>query len=515
MPNWRVKIAYALCLTVLLGAAGGGCRREDIRELCIMQTTDIHGYIEVSDLVPDNGGGWLRLATLISDIRRQYGAENTLLIDCGDTIQGTFMATLSQGQVASDMLTFLQYDAWVPGNHELDFGVPRLVEICDQQQARVLCGNLTLHPGAAERERTFPAWRMHERNGVRIAVIGLTARYLDAWFWGDTAGQYAVVPAKTVLEQIMPQILTQTPDMIVLAIHQGWMRNDPRQVNEVVAIAEEFPEIDLILGGHTHWEHAGRRIGDNTWYVQAGRHADMVAKIIVTVDRQKHAILDVSSQLLTATADIPWHAEAVTAIKHWLTKTRQEATTVVGELATAIDARGRPGIDCATSELIATAIAQRTNADVVIHGRLSDASLPAGAITEKQLFDLVPYENNVGILRLTPEQLQEVVAEQLAARNSYVACGVWGIEVTVDNEWRPLNITLPNGTPVTTPLRVAFNSYTLASGGGRFPKLGEIAKSQKVEPLDTGLNTRDIIRGYLKAHPRLELPVRQWIFVRR
>ncbi len=77
-------------------------------ELTILQTTDIHAHIHD----PDGNAGWLRLATAIGKERAAVGGKgNCLLIDCGDTVQGTLAGAVSLGEVSIAMLNALQYDA--------------------------------------------------------------------------------------------------------------------------------------------------------------------------------------------------------------------------------------------------------------------------------------------------------------------------------------------------------------------------------------------------------------------
>jgi len=300
-PRFRARLACVmlgvlLCpLTSLLGAG-------ETVEVLFLQTTDIHGYIETSDEL-DAGGGWLRLATLIGRNRQAAGRDRTLLIDCGDTCQGGVGAAISRGQVGVDLLNALEYDVWVPGNHELDFGVRRCWELCRAAGARTLCGNLEL---TVDGERCrFPAWRLFERGGARIAVIGAAASYLENWLWGAGMTGYTVEMAIAMLARIMPEVLRAKPDMVVLAAHQGWHESDPRGVNEVAAIVGRHPEIDLILGGHTHRRRTGVRLGKRTWYVQAGQHAGHLAVVRATIDLERHRVTDLTSHLVPAGADVP------------------------------------------------------------------------------------------------------------------------------------------------------------------------------------------------------------------
>ncbi|NLZ59957.1 MAG: hypothetical protein GX901_04770, partial [Lentisphaerae bacterium] len=87
------------------------------RQLYFLQTTDIHSVLV------DEGpayGSLLRLATLIKEQRSSLGAQRCLLIDCGDSIQGTLIGALSRGEAGMAALRALRYDVWVPGNHEFD-----------------------------------------------------------------------------------------------------------------------------------------------------------------------------------------------------------------------------------------------------------------------------------------------------------------------------------------------------------------------------------------------------------
>ena len=115
----RAIVALALALLLALPTIA------DPATLTVLQTTDIHGYVEEGD-EPPGAGGWLRVAAALRAERAAAGAQNTLLIDCGDTVAGAFVAAQSRGRIAVELLRAAEYDVWIPGNHELDYGVRRL-----------------------------------------------------------------------------------------------------------------------------------------------------------------------------------------------------------------------------------------------------------------------------------------------------------------------------------------------------------------------------------------------------
>ncbi len=477
-------------------------------EIQFLQTTDIHGFIKNGD--DPEGGGWLRLAALIGERRAQYGPERTLLIDCGDTCQGTLAASFSRGQIAPELLNGLKYDVWTTGNHELDFGVRRFHELCQTVGKIILCGNLSYVVDG--RKHCFPAWRMFERGGARIAVIGANARYLDNWLWGKSMKTYTVESAVSMLRRIMPEILKSTPDMIVLAIHQGWLLNDSRNVNEIPEIVQHFPEIDLILGGHTHRSCPGTRLGRKTWYVQAGKHADNLAVILATIDPQQHEVVNVTSHLVPATSDTPVDSDARQVVSQWLSRVKEFSEKPVGQLSKPITASGRAGEACGTSELICQAIAAATHANIVLHGSFSDKDLAAGMLRELDLYAVIPYENSIGLARLTEEELKQIIEEQYANRKSYAYNGVWGAHVTVNRQGKVTHLAARDMLSRSDQrLLVALNSYVIAGGGGRFPRLREILRRPDAHLVDSGIDTRDALRRFLKENSPFQLQMTRWL----
>ena len=495
-----------LCLWGVAGAAPV--------TVTLLVTTDLHGAVGPAALTPDGktaGGDWLRLATLINQRRAPTGQPPALLIDCGDTTQGSLVAQTSRGQVAVDLLRFLRYDVWVPGNHEFDFGPDRAAAIFSQLSASLLCANLTLYPAGGGAPQPFPAWRLFERGGARIAVIGATAHYLDQWLGGDTTAALRAERLLPRLPVLLAEVHAAKPDLMVLAIHQGWQLQDPRGINEVANIAKQYPEIDLILGGHTHREIAGEKISPATWYVQPGPAAASLAVIRATVEPEQHRVLDITSELLPADSAPPDPAAANLAAP-WLAQAVATAARPVGTLPRAAPAAGLPGESCAVSDLIACAMATAVHAAAAFHGKFADRGLNAGPVTWGDLFRILPYENSIAVTHLTPAELRQVLAEQLAWRGTPSGNGLWGVAARLDANGQPCELRTADGRllPADHRLRVAFNNYTLAGGGGRCPVLRELARQPASRTEWTHQSVRDALAQLLEQPP-LDWTPRPWI----
>jgi len=489
-------------LLVLLLAGVCCCRGEQVR-LRLLHSSDIHGNIAAAD-----AADWLRLATRIDHERAVGGADRTLLIDTGDTIQGSFEAMATRGALAVEMLQMLNYDIWVLGNHELDFGIARLRELIAPVRDKIIVANFQLTA-----EPMFPAWRMFRLGAAQVAVIGGITPLLPQWFWGDDYSGYRVEPLHARLRQVLPQVLAAQPDLIVLAMHQGWHEHEQHASSEVAAIARDYPEINLILGGHSHRAFAGRNISATCWYVQPAPHAQSLAVIDIVVDTAQRRIIELKSQLLPVDADIEQHAQLKARLLPQLQAIEQQQNQIIGHAVDPIPATGMPGRDCATSELICRAIAAGTGASIVMHGKLSEWHLRPGSIRESDLFRLIPYENNIGIASLTVEQLRRIIAEQWRLRHNRAYCGLWGANAVIaaDGSVSELRID-PAAFDAQHRVKVAFNSYSIAGAGGRFVQLRQLLHSGTVPIEQWPDSTRQLVRQYIqKQSPLHRLHLPNWI----
>ena len=474
----------------------------ELVEVHVLQTSDIHAAISREK---EHGGSWLQLAHLTQEFLDRYGRENSLLIDCGDTLQGTMLGALSRGAVGIIPLHTLKYDAWIPGNHDFDFGFARFLELAAPLREIILCGNLQ-----PLQEPPFASWRCFNRNNANIAVIGMTASYLKHWLGEAFGDSCRVSSALDSIAAIMPEVLRQKPDCIILAIHQGWQEQaDTRQVNEVSAIVEKFPEIDLVLGGHTHRPFPGHKIGSRTWYLQPGFGGRSLAVARISIDTSKHKVLEISSYLSSIQEDTPVHQPLQQHLQEWLEREQQAKTTAIAPAPRQdILSKGRPGINCAASELFCAALAEAAGTTLALHGTLSSANLKAGQpVTEHDLFNFVPYENTIVTATVTAEQLAEIVLEQWGQRDSYTFCGIWGAEVSIAADGKSAQAIFPDDLPRH---RLALNSFT-AAGSGRYPKLTAILKLPQVQTTDTGISTRNAVRSYLQKHPGVSITPKQWL----
>ncbi len=495
----RVLLYLILVLSAVLPAAEVRVR--------ILHTSDLHGNLNGDDT---SQAGLLRLASELDRRRREFPPGGVLVIDTGDTFQGSLVSLISSGKAPMALLKAMGTDVWVPGNHDLDYGFSTFLELAEYMRPQILCGNLTPKSSAYA---NYPAWRLFDCNGARIAVIGATASFLPHWFLGFD-GAFHIESARAMLRRVLPEVLAAKPDAVIFASHQGWVEADPRGVNEISDIAQEFPEIDLILGAHTHRVFPGRTIGTHTWYLQPGAHGEFFSQADLVVDTEKHAVTEIASKLIRVPAEGPEDATVLEAVKNWLSKAEAVAKVpLTPPLPADIPANGRPGVNCAVSELICRAIAESGGCELALHGTLSDVGFQAGeVVTLEKLFQVIPYENTIVTCKVTAEELSRIVAEQWSLRKVYSFCGLWGATAKNSEAKTEILSVGADEAPVDSIRRytLALNSFT-AAGGGRTPVLEEILANPACETTNTGISTRNALKDWFQKHPGVNIAPRTWL----
>ena len=164
-----------------------------------------------------------------------------------------------------------------------------------------------------------------------------------------------------------------------------------------------------------------------------------------------------------------------------------------------------PGL-CSVQQLLCAAIAEKTQAQVVLHDLLSGRGLPAGDVRVADVWKIVPYENTVGVLWLTPGELRDVMEEATEYLGTERYVGAWGIRYELHPKAptgrRIRKLRALDGTAINAHRRipVAFNSYHLAGGGGRFPAIAKAAAAPRCRLQTFDEPVRDMVLDYFKRH---------------
>lgn len=245
----KLKIVTSAILASI--AASSFAADGDIHKVTILGTSDIHGHFMPWDYAADKlnmQGSLSQIATKVKQIREQD--KNVILVDAGDTIQGNFVETFKHEAVDPMMLGFneMNYDVWVLGNHEFDFGLSVLNRSLTQFKGRALAGNIQ----RPDSNPFLPAATIIEKNGVKIGIIGMDTPMTQVFAEGTNRleGMSFTNPTLEV-KKVIGQIKNDV-DAIVLVAHMGLDNENDIKDTGVSDIANANPEIDAIVAGHMH-----------------------------------------------------------------------------------------------------------------------------------------------------------------------------------------------------------------------------------------------------------------------
>ncbi len=473
-----------LCLAATQLAA------EEPAKITILQTTDLHGYILQNEESP----GVLKLASVI---RREYVPGKTLLIDCGDSFEGSFEAAQTRGEIMLPVFNALPYDAWVPGNHDFDWGCEQFLRLAKGLKPVRLAANLEI---GGRRPEGFKGWALIEKAGLKVAVIGMTSPYLAKWLWGAHFAGLQAKPLLPSLDAIMEEVLQAKPDIIALALHAGEFTPERLEAEASLwRLAKRYPQIDLFLGGHTHQENPGEKLGPASWFVQSGQHAAGIVKVEIEYDKAQRKKLSLKSKIVRVEGEGA-DPELSGLLKGRLDEISSAGLEPAGSTKRKLSPLKPAERGNALSELLCRALAEASGARIAFHGTLGGASAGPGEITEMDLFRLVPYENRIATLELSREECLEIMDELERAAKQGRPTQAWGLERVRLPGTDKDSLKFADGTIWEGPERAkaAFNGYDLASGGGRLPRLAEIAARKESKASDAGIDTRDALRALLK-----------------
>ncbi len=467
------------------GAGATSAVPKDSFRLTVMGTTDLHGNVfnwdyfkgvEYDDAA-HNDVGLAKVSTLVSAIRAQRDRRNTLLIDAGDTIQGTPLAyyyakiqpisrTVVHPMAAA--MNAMGYDAAALGNHEFNYGIP-LLRTFQQQLDFPLLGANALD--AATGRPSFPPFaikvvRPPHGRPIKVGILGLTNPGIAIWDKANVEGRMTF-PGLVEQAQKWVPVLRPRVDVLLVAAHSGADTSSsygdalPWPENAATLVAEQVPGIDAILVGHAHVE-IGQRIVTNK---QTGRNVVLteplrwgmrlsVIDIELTRSRGRWQVASVTSQVLNSNT-VAEDPAIVGLLRADHQKVLDYVNSVIGEslepmsAATARyeDTAAIDFINYVQSDAVSKALAGGQYADLPVLSIAApfnrEAAIPQGDVSVRDVAGLYIFDNTLQAVVMTGADVKEYL--EFSARYFKAVTGTGPFPA--DAVTNAVTTTAPNGTP--------------------------------------------------------------------
>ncbi len=514
-----VLLAAVLAIPASVPAANAVQAAETEKEIQILATSDLHGKFVAYDYAMNEeskSGSVAQVGTLV----KQKRTDNTVLIDVGDTIESNSASLFFDEEIHPMIAAFnlLNYDVWVAGNHEFNYGIETLLKTAAKFTGAFLCGNVYDQDNKAIGE----AYTLLERDGVKIAVIGYVTPNITHWD-AENLKEYKVTnPLDSGEMKEMVEKAKKEADIIVAALHMGVEGEFDQKGSGAADYAEAFPDIDVILASHGHEEVNETKNG--VLIVENKSQGQTLADVDISVKPDGNGgyeITDKKAEILAA-KDVEPDADITEALSKYDARAKEDAQTVVGQLkgGDLVPETEIPGItqsqiqETAMINLINQAQMYYGEADVSAAAAFSPtANMKEGEIKKCDMALIYKYDNTLYRLEVTGKQLKQYMEWSANYYNtfkdgdltisfnenmrSYLYDMFGGVKYQIDISEEPgsriKNLTKMDGTPIsdTDTLILAVNNYRANS---QLLTYGSVFSEEKGDVLPKLLE-KDVMAG--------------------
>jgi 5'-nucleotidase / UDP-sugar diphosphatase len=466
--------------------------------ITIGHTNDVHGHI-----TENKGGkefGYAKMSTLINEWRKEN--KNFLLLDAGDTFQGSIYVNQSKGESIVPILNHLDYETMATGNHEFDFGSEQVLKLKDMLKFPMINSNTFKADGSNFLEPVHYA----EIGGKKFAFLGFVTEETPIVTHPNNVKGLTFKNPVEVAKKLVPE-LKKKADHVVVVSHVG--------IEVDREIAKNVPGIDLIVGGHSHTPLKTPEVVNGTYIVQDWEYGKSLGRA---------DLFYLGEELVAFSGGLKEYDENVVADPE-VAKLVDVIAKDIDEVMNAVIAKTEVALDGARENvrsketnlgnLLTDIMLERTKslpgfeADVAVTngGGIRD-SIAAGDITKKMLLTVFPFPNTLAVVDVKGSDLKLALegglskVEEKAGRFPQIS----GMTLVFDAK-KPAGeriVELKIGGKDLDPektYRVATNDF-LAVGGDGYDTF------KKSKMLNTGITFYDLMEETLskmdKINPKVE-----------
>ncbi len=540
--NQRLIIKTALSAAIFASLAG--CASQPAHEwnadttykLTVLHTNDHHGRFWQNK---HGEYGMAARKTLIDDLRDEIQAEggSVLLLSGGDINTGVPESDLQDAEPDFKGMSKIGYDAMALGNHEFDNPLDVLFKQQDWANFPMLSANIY---DKKTGKRLFQPYAMFNKQGIKIAVIGLTTEDTAKLGNPEFIGQVDFRDPKAEAKELIAELKkTENPDLIFAVTHMGHYENGNRGINAPgdVALARYLNEgdLDMIVGGHSQEPvcmegpnviKKNFKPGDEcqpdqqngTYIVQAhewGKYVgradyefrngelSMVSYDLIPVNLKKKINVDGQSQRVFVQDEITQDKAMLDFLRPFQEKGQSQLNVKIAESNGKLEG-DRDVVrfqQTNLGRLIATAHMERAKADFAVmnSGGVRD-SIEVGDITYKDVLTVQPFGNMVSYVDMSGQEVLDylnIVATKPVDSGAYAQFA--GISMRIEND-KVTNVFIGNKQlRLDGRYRFTVPSYN-ASGGDGYPKID-------THPgyVNTGFTDAEVLKDYLESHSPIDV----------
>ncbi len=514
----------------------------------LLTTNDIHGrYFDSLYVSADTRPALTNISWYADSLRTADGAENIILLDAGDCLQGdnaayyyNYVDTTSE-HIFSRMVEYIGYDAVIVGNHDIETGHPVYDRIVRTMDVPFLAANAIRTDNGKPYFQEYVTLRRH---GLRITVIGLTNPGIPGWLspllWEGMTFDSLTEVAQNLVDRIRKQ---EKSDIVIVATHSGTGDGDGSQFeSQGLDLFRNLRGVDFVICAHDHRPVTFQN--DSICLINAGSHCRNLGLGTVTVKVENGKVVSKTIEAGLLKVD---RKNVDSKMQETFRKDFEavKAFTLkeVGELKTDLHTRDAYRGMSDYINLIHTLSLTCKPAQISFAAPLTfNGSVKAGTLVYNDLFTIYPFENQLFVVKMTGREIKDYLEYSYEAwintisspkenllkitdkadprtgqkRWSFVnrsynfdsAGGlVYDVDVTKPYGSRIIIRSLADGTPfdAASEYNVAMTSYR-ASGGGAIMSEGAGIDISKIDDrvVEYYPEIRNILYDYLKENGTID-----------
>lgn len=389
-------LSLALMVGILVGVAPQVAFADGTKTITILHVNDVHGRVSPDER--EGAIGFGRLKAKVDELKVEN--PNVLLLNAGDTLHGTTLINVTEGETMINLMNLVGFNAMVPGNHDFNYGYERLLELKDMAEFDMVAANVS-----NEKDGTlyFKPYTIKEIDGIKVGIFGLATDETKFKSHPKNTEGIKFLNVIKVAEDMVKELKGEGADIIIALSHLGIEGTTTLTSKEV---AENVEGIDLIVDGHSH-EILNKVVGD-TLIVQADSYTRNIGRVDLEIKdgkmSKKMATLFTYEEAQKLTPD-PVIEEAIKKIE---VINAPITEVVVGKTTVNLDGdRGnvRTG-ETNLGNLITDAMLKSTEADIALtNGGGIRSSIEAGEIKVDDILTAFPFTNTLAVIESTGAEL--------------------------------------------------------------------------------------------------------------
>ena len=388
-------------------------------QIHIIETSDVHGCFFPYDYITrkPKAGTLARVSNYVRQLRKKGDA--VVLLDNGDILQGQPVCYFSnfvdttETNIAARVCNYMRYDAQTIGNHDVETG-HHVYDAWKKAMDYPLLG-----ANVVDRKTGEPYLRPYtiiERDGVRIAVIGMLTPAIPSWLgeelWSGLRFDDMVESARKWVTYVKAN---EHPDLVVGLFHSGkdnGITNAEYSENQSLQVAKQVGGFDIVFFGHDHTRFSGdatNKDGKNVILLDPANNALSIAQADVTLSlsKGKWKVDSIDGHLVDIT-DTPVDEDFVAHFKDFTDKVQNYVGRQIGTLKHDIHSRDAFFGPSAFNDLIHDLQLEITGAQISITAPLQfNTKLTQGPIYVSDMFNLCRFENQLYVMRLTGKEIRK------------------------------------------------------------------------------------------------------------